>query len=95
MDPRAKNCLRALAMFCSTAGLAERDLCQSFPKHLASGIIGTVEFMIEVDGRGMLGRFSREQHYLSLGLAEGEAIFGGNICNHFCLGLRYLEWKRQ
>ena len=39
----------------------------------------------EVDGRGMLGRFSRKQHYLSLGLVEGEAIFGGNIGNHFAL----------
>ena len=39
----------------------------------------------EVDGRGMLGRFSREQHYLCLGLIEGEAFFGGNIGNHFAL----------
>ena len=33
----------------------------------------------------MLGRFSRKQHYISLGLVEGEVIFGGNIGNHFAL----------
>ena len=63
----------------------ERDLCQRYPKYLASGMIGTVEFMHEVDGRGRLGKFSREQHYLCLGLVEGEAVFGGNIGNHFAL----------
>ena len=68
-------------MFCSTARLAERDLCQRYPNHLALGMIGN-SGIHEVDRRGMLGRFSREQHYLCLRLIEGEAIFGGN---HFAL----------
>ena len=44
MDPRAKNCLQALAMLCSTAGLVKRDLLQRYPRHFASGMIWTVEF---------------------------------------------------
>ena len=38
VDPRAKNSLRALAMFSSTAGLVERDLFQRYPRHFASGM---------------------------------------------------------
>ena len=53
----------------------ERDLCQRYPKHLGSGMIGTVlvgfmKLMAEV-----LGRFSREQHYLCLGLNLRERPF--------------------
>ena len=85
VDPRAKNCLQALAMFCSAAALAERDLCQISPKHLDSGMIGTVEFMrltAEVCWESFL---ENSTTYLCLGLIEGEAIFGGNIGNHFTL----------
>ena len=31
-------------MLCSTTALAERDLFQRYPRHLASGMIWTVEF---------------------------------------------------
>ena len=81
MDPRAKNCLRALVMLCSTAGLAERDLFHQalcFGNDLNSGIQ-------EADSRGTLQKFYREQKYLSLGLIKREAITCGKISNYFAL----------
>ena len=44
----------------SIAGLAEGDCSGDVPKHLALGMIGMVELMRLIDGRGTLGRFSRE-----------------------------------
>ena len=38
VKPRAKNCLRALAILSFTAGLAKKDLLQVYPKHFAFGM---------------------------------------------------------
>ena len=35
MEPRAKNCLRALSMLFSTAALADSELLHMYPRHMA------------------------------------------------------------
>ena len=46
MEPRTKNCLRALSMLFLTAALADSELLYMYPRHLAWAVIGTEIFEI-------------------------------------------------
>ena len=75
-------------MFCFTAGLAERNLCQTgYPKHLIGFRNDRNSGIHEAEGMyvNWEGFLENMQHYLCLGLVEEEAIFGGKIGNHFAL----------
>ena len=41
MEPRAKNCLRGLAMLFMTPALADSELLHMYHRHLAWVVIGT------------------------------------------------------
>ena len=69
MEPRAKNCLRALAMLFSTAALVDSELLHMYPRHLAWAVIGTEifeRFRVLLSNVAFLEIF----HYLSFSHVE-------------------------